>query len=68
MKYRLDRMQVRMLIDGKDLRNGRVRIGASPELREELKRFDQLDAYEFFDVKYDSDLKTLTIEERTIAA
>lgn len=50
MKYRLTKTQVKMLIDGKHIMNGRSKFYADGGALETLKLIDSKDAYNMFDI------------------
>lgn len=64
MRYNLDKTQVRMLIAGKVLRANHMVLSATPEVIEGLKEFDEANVYDKFIVVYDTNDRTISINER----
>ena len=65
MKYRLTKLQVKRLIDGKSVQTGSgIKIYASESLKEGLKNLDKNNVYPVCDIFLDTSTKEITIADK----
>ena len=50
MKYRLTKLQIKRLIEGKPVINGRQKLYADDKVKDALKTFDERNLYDKYDV------------------
>ena len=50
MRYKLTKLQIKRLIDGKPVINGRQKLYADSKVKDALKAFDERNMYDKYDV------------------
>lgn len=64
MKARLTKTQIKMLIEGKTISDGRLKYAADASLKEALKLIDERDAYPLLDVIVENGYISVTEKEQ----